>query len=416
MSINVEIITIGDEILIGQIVDTNSAWMAQQLNLYGFSVIQISSVSDNKELIKEALNEAEARASIILITGGLGPTKDDLTKSTLCEYFDSTLMFNEEVYQDVELLFKDRGLEVTPLNRMQAEVPDKCKVIRNKVGTAPGMWFEKQGKIYISMPGVPYEMKTMMQNEILPQLKKQFVSEHILHHTLLTQGIGESILAEEISEWENALPENFKLAYLPSVSSVRLRLTATGFDYDKLKSTFDKQINTLKEQVYKYCYGENGDSLEKVVGDMLKSNHKTISTAESCTGGHLAAKITKVPGSSAYYKGSVIAYANETKQNLLEINPDDLEQFGAVSRQVVEGMAKGVMKKLQTDYAIATSGIAGPDGGTANKPVGMVWIAIAEEGRVFSKYFLLGNDRGRVIEAASLTALNLFRRFMLNEI
>lgn len=413
---DVEIITIGDEILIGQIIDTNSAWMAQQLNLRGFKVKQITSISDDETHILKALNEATTRASVVLITGGLGPTKDDITKKTLCKYFNSSLMLNSEVYEDVEKLFKDRGYEVTPLNRGQAEIPANCEAIRNQVGTAPGMWFNENGVIYVSMPGVPFEMMHLMENKILPKLSAHFKAPYILHHTLLTQGIGESMLADQISSWEDTLPSHIKLAYLPSISAVRLRLSGYGDHLEKLQNEFNGQLAQLKALVWKYCYGENDDTLESVIGKLLLKNGHTLATAESCTGGQIAATITKVPGCSAYYKGSIVSYANEIKENLLGVNQEDLNSYGAVSKQVVEGMVIGVIKKMEVDYAIATSGIAGPEGGTDDKPVGTVWIAIASKDKLYSKQFLLGKNRERIIQAATLTSLNLLRRFILNEL
>lgn len=411
----VEIITIGDEILIGQIVDTNSAWMAQQLNLKGFKVKQISSVSDDETHILNALKEASQRASIVIITGGLGPTKDDITKKSLCKYFKTELVFSDEVYIDVERLFKDRGYEVSEMNRAQAMVPSNCEVIRNTVGTAPGMWFNYNGCIYISMPGVPYEMMYLMEHSVLPKLSSHFKSPHIIHHTILTQGIGESILAEKLSDWEDALPAHFKLAYLPSVSAVRLRLTAVGEDMVNMQKIFDEQISQLKKIVSKYCYGENSDTLEFVIGEMLKMRGKTLGTAESCTGGNIASLITKVAGSSNYFKGTIVSYANEVKVKQLHVLPKDLEDYGAVSKQVVESMAKGALTTLNVDYAIATSGIAGPDGGSNEKPVGTVWIAVADHDHVYSKKYLFGKNRERTIQAASLTALNLLRRFIKGE-
>jgi nicotinamide-nucleotide amidase len=408
----VEIITIGDEILIGQIVDTNSAWMAQQLNMRGFSVKQISSVSDSEQHILNALSEASARASIVLITGGLGPTKDDITKKTLCKYFHTQLVFNDEVYSDVERLFKERGYQVSAVNRSQAEVPANCTVIRNTVGTAAGMWFNENGVVYVSMPGVPYEMMHLMENNVLPMLTQHFKAPYILHHTLLTQGIGESILAEKIQHWEEALPDGIKLAYLPSVSAVRLRLSGRGANEQKLQKEFDEQLFKLKYLVGKCCYGENNDTLESVVGRLLRSKHQTIATAESCTGGQIAASITKVPGASDYFKGAVIAYANEVKMNQLSVSSEDIEKHGAVSKQVVESMALGAMKLLHTDCAIATSGVAGPDGGSAEKPVGTVWIAVANQSTVYSRKFLFGKNRDRNIQAATLTALNLMRNLL----
>jgi nicotinamide-nucleotide amidase len=390
--------------------------MAQQLNLRGFKVKQVSSVSDDENHILNALQEASTRVSIVLITGGLGPTKDDITKKTLCKYFNTSLVFNEDVFMDVEKLFNDRGYQVTPLNRGQAEVPANCAVLKNTVGTAPGMWFEEKGIVYVSMPGVPYEMMNMMEDTVLPKLEKHFKTTMIIHHTLLTQGIGESILAEKISAWEDALPSHIKLAYLPAISSVRLRLSGFGDDQVKLKTDFEKQLSQLKILVGKYCYGENDDTLELVIGKLLKAQGKTLGTAESCTGGQIAAIVTKVPGSSAYYKGSIISYANEIKEQYLAVRNDDLESYGAVSKVVVETMAKSLLKKLNVDYSIATSGIAGPEGGTAAKPVGTVWIAVANHEKVYSKQFLFGKNRARTIQAATLTSLNLLRRFILNEL
>ena len=412
----VEIITIGDEILIGQIVDTNSAWMAQQLNLSGFSVKQISSVSDNETHILKALTEASSRAGVVIITGGLGPTKDDITKKTLCKYFNTSLVFNEEVYKDVERLFTERGYEVTALNRGQAEVPANCETIRNPVGTAPGMWFEHDNIIYVSMPGVPYEMMQMMEKSILPKLASHFKAPNIMHHTILTQGIGESILAEKIGAWEEALPTHIKLAYLPSVSAVRLRLSAYGEDKNILQAQFNQEIEALRKLVTKYCYGENDDTLASVIGKLLLAEGKTLATAESCTGGQIASTITIVPGCSAYYKGSIVSYANEIKESFLNVSKDDLITYGAVSKQVVEAMACGAIAALGVDYAIATSGIAGPDGGSDEKPVGTVWIAVADKHKVFAKQFLFGKNRERTIQAATLTSLNLLRRFILNEL
>jgi nicotinamide-nucleotide amidase len=339
-----------------------------------------------------------------------------LPKKTLCKYFNTSLVLNEDVYKDVEQLFKDRGYEVTALNRGQAEVPDNCIAIRNPVGTAPGMWFESNGVVYVSMPGVPYEMMHMMEHAVLPKLKSHFNAPIIMHHTLLTQGIGESRLAEEISEWEESLPTNIKLAYLPSVSAVRLRLSGYAEDKEQLQIEFKKQLNLLRKLIGKYCFGENIDTLETVVGNMLKISQKTIATAESCTGGQIAASITKVPGCSAYFKGTIVSYANEVKENFLGVAHEEIVKHGAVSKQVVEAMAMGIIKAMNVDFAIATSGVAGPDGGSFEKPVGMVWIAVASKDKVFSKQFLLGKNRERIIQAATLTSLNLLRRFMLGEL
>jgi len=415
-----EIITIGDEILIGQVIDTNSAFIAQQLNLSGIAVKQISSVSDNKEHILKALDEAAQRAQLILITGGLGPTKDDITKHTLSQYFNSGWRLDEEVLKHVEFLFNSRGLQVTPINRKQAEVPDNCTVIVNANGTAPGMWFEKDLKVFVSMPGVPYEMKAMMLNEVIPRLKIKFKLPVIVHKTILTQGIGESFLADLIEDWENSLALHaIKLAYLPSPGMVRLRLSLSGTDEKQLNEVVDAKIRELQSLISQYIYGyetygEEPPTLGTIIGKLLRKQHKTLATAESCTGGYIAHLITKVAGSSDYYKGSVVSYTNDIKVLELGIKEANIINYGAVSSQVVEAMAAGIKHKFNTDYAIATSGIAGPTGGTAELPVGTIWIAVATANGVFSEKFLFGNNRERNIERASLAALNMLRKAIEN--
>ncbi len=417
----VEIITIGDEILIGQIVDTNSAFIGTILNLNGISVKQISSVSDNREHILKALDEAKSRADIILITGGLGPTKDDITKKTLCEYFITTMRFDEGAYEDVVNLFAQYGKEVTPINRLQAEVPENCEVIRNKNGTAPGMWFDVDGKIFVSMPGVPYEMKAMMQQQIIPKLKSKFKLPFIFHKTVLTQGIGESHLSEIIADWEDSLTSlNIKLAYLPSPGMVRLRLSTTGSDETLLRNNVEKKIEELKtiisEYIYGYeIYGEEKETLEQLVGKLLREKNKTISTAESCTGGYISHLLTLVSGSSEYYIGSVISYSYEIKETELGVSKQVLEMQGAVSQPVVEQMAKAIREKYKTDYSIAASGIAGPSGGTDEKPVGTVWIAIATPDKIISEKFLFGNNRERNIHKTANAALNMLRKELTNK-
>lgn len=412
----VEIITIGDEILIGQIVDTNSAFIAQLLNLNGMSVKQISSVSDHSEHIMKALDEAKGRADIILITGGLGPTKDDITKKTLCKYFKTTMRFDEGAYKDVVNIFAIYGKEVSPLNRLQAEVPAICEVIHNYNGTAPCMWFDVNGKIFVSMPGVPYEMKALMKEQIVPKLKQRFRFSFIFHKTVLTQGIGESALSELISDWEDSLAAlNIKLAYLPSPGMVRLRLSTKGEKESLLKENVEKKIEELKGIISEYIYGyerfgEEKETLEQMVGKLLREKKKTISTAESCTGGYISHMLTKVPGSSDYYIGSVISYAYEIKETELGVPHDIILKYGAVSQPVVEQMAKSIREKYKTDYAISASGIAGPSGGTKEKPVGTVWIAIATPDKVFSAKFLFGNNRERNIHKTANAALNMLRK------
>ncbi|MEI6487494.1 MAG: competence/damage-inducible protein A [Bacteroidota bacterium] len=411
-----EIITIGDEILIGQIVDTNSAFIGQLLNLNGISVKQITSVSDNREHIIEALNEAKSRADIILITGGLGPTKDDITKKTLCEYFNTTMRFDEDAYTDVVNLFAQYGKEVTATNRLQAEVPAICEVIRNYNGTAPCMWFDVDNKIYVSMPGVPYEMKALMKNQIVPKLKQRFSFPSIFHKTVLTQGIGESHLSDLLTNWEDSLAElNIKLAYLPAPGMVRLRLSTKGNNQQNLMVNVERKIEELKliipEYIYGYeTFGEENETLEQIIGKLLKSKKQTISTAESCTGGYISHLITKVPGSSDYYVGSVISYSYEIKETELGVSQKILDEQGAVSQPVVEQMARAIQKKYKTDYSIAASGIAGPGGGTNDKPVGTVWIALATPERVIAEKFQFGNHRERNIQKTANAALNLLRK------
>ena len=412
----VEIITIGDEILIGQIVDTNSAYIATLLNLNGISVKQISSVSDDREHILKALDEAKERADIILITGGLGPTKDDITKKTLCDYFKTTMRFDEKVYEDVVNIFAQYNKEVTALNSLQAEVPSICEVIRNYNGTAPGMWFDVEDKIFVSMPGVPYEMKAMMKEQVVPKIKERFKLPKIYHKTVLTQGLGESFLSELISDWEDSLAAvNIKLAYLPAPGMVRLRLSTKGEDEQLLIENVDKKIEELKKIISEYIYGyevfgEEKESLEQIVGNLLRNKKKTLSTAESCTGGYISHLITSIPGSSHYYVGSVISYSYGIKETELAVPKKLLDTEGAVSKAVVEQMAKAIREKYKTDYSISASGIAGPDGGTPDKPIGTVWIAIATPEKIISEKFLFGNNRKRNIEKTANAALNMLRK------
>jgi nicotinamide-nucleotide amidase len=404
-----EIITIGDELLIGQVIDTNSAWMADELSLIGIKVNQITSISDNREHILTTLREASQRADILLITGGLGPTNDDITKQTLSEYFDSPLVFNEPAYRQVEQLFALRGFPVTQLNRMQAMLPACCTALSNSNGTAPGMWFEKENTIYVSMPGVPFEMKTMMTNEVLPKLTS-FSQIAIVHKTILTQGVGESFLAAAIAPWENNLPGHIKLAYLPQPGLVRMRLSATGDDSAKLQKEIALWVSKLKKMIPELIFGYDGDTLEEITGRQLLALNFSLSTAESCTGGYLAHLITSISGSSNYFKGSVVAYANEIKENLLGVRPETLLEHGAVSEATVKEMAVGVCRKLGTTCSIAISGIAGPQGGTHEKPVGTTWIAVATPAGLIAEKFLLGEHRGRNIRKAGITALNMLRK------
>jgi len=410
-----EIISIGDELLIGQVVNTNASWMAAELNRSGINVAHIAAISDKEKDIHKAVDDALQRADLILLTGGLGPTKDDITKLTLARYFGTGMVFHKPTFEKVKGFFAARNIEMTELNRKQAEIPENCMPLENNYGTAPGMWFEKNGKIIVSMPGVPFEMKPMLTGQILPKLRKQFKLPHIIHKTIMTTGMAESLMAEKIKEWENNLPEDIKLAYLPQPGIVRLRLSATGKDVVKLHDEVEKYGKLLHHYIPELIYGYDEITLEEVTGQMLFERKATVSTAESCTGGYLAHLITSIPGSSNYFKGSIVSYANEVKIKQLGVDPSDLEKYGAVSRQVVEQMANGAREKLQTDYSLAISGIAGPDGGTKEKPVGTVWIALATPQKIYSNLFYFGEHRGRNIRRSALAALNLLRLEMLKK-
>lgn len=408
-----EIITIGDELLIGQVVDTNSAWMAVKLNEAGIQVKQITSVSDNRDHIIQALNEAQTRADLILITGGIGPTPDDITKKTLAGYFNTRLVFSEKVYQDILELLGKRSIPVNEQNRKQAEVPENALILPNKYGTAPGMWFDLNDKIFVSMPGVPHEMKALMENEVIPRVLKLNDTMVILHRTILTYGTFEARLAEILAGFEKNLPAEVNLAYLPSNGVIRLRLTIAGTDRKSLENILDQETGKLYRIIPHYIFGRDDDTLEKVVGKLLTEYQKTLSVAESCTGGNISKKITSVPGSSGYYIGSVIAYSNRIKEDVLGVNRDTILKYGAVSREVVEKMAKGVRQLYRTDFSLATSGIAGPEGGTVEKPVGTTWIAVSGSETVISKKFNFGSERQRNIERASLAGLNMLRMVLM---
>ncbi|MGC3979444.1 MAG: competence/damage-inducible protein A [Paludibacteraceae bacterium] len=402
----VEIITIGDEILIGQVVDTNSAWMAVELNKAGFQISQITSVHDNAEHVKNSLDLALSKNTIVLITGGLGPTKDDITKRTLSEYFNTRLVFDESVLRNIENVFRNRNIAVNQLTYDQAYVPEVCTVIQNAVGTAPLMWFDQDDKVIVSMPGVPFEMKRAMNDEIIPRLIKKYQPSTVIHKTVQTYGIGESALALKIEEWENALPPYLHLAYLPNFGVVRLRLTGTGKEPLQLEFEMNQRIHSLGEILGNYIFTLEDKPIEAVLLDKLRRKNKTIATAESCTGGNIAHKLTLIPGASEVFKGTVVAYSNEVKKNILAVSDDDLNEFGAVSMPIVEQMASGARKLLKTDVAISVSGIAGPAGGTEDKPVGTVWIAFANGNDVVSKQFNFGNySRENMIERSTMAAL-----------
>ena len=406
---NAEIITIGDELLIGQVVNTNASWMAAELSGAGIAVTQITTTSDNGEEIAAAMANAESRADVVLLTGGLGPTRDDITKSVLCNYFHCDLVFNQSVYNHIVALFNVRGFSLTEVNKQQAFVPEKCSVLPNANGTAPAMWFESSDTIFVSMPGVPFEMKGIMTDHVIPLLKKRNGDIAIIHHTIITHGVGESWLADKIQSWELNLPNGYNLAYLPKPGMVRLRISATGADAESLEKGVSDEVEKLKLLIPELIVGYGMDTLESVVTAILIEAGKTVCTAESCTGGMIAQMLTSVPGVSACFVGSVVAYSNDVKQHVLGVKSDALERFGAVSETVVIQMAEGAKRLLKTDYAIATSGIAGPQGGTEEKPVGTIWIALATPRKTIAKKFHFGDNRERNIKRSAAAALNLLR-------
>lgn len=413
-TVTAEIVTIGDEILIGQIENTNASWLARQMNLNGYSVVHMNTTADESDAIKNALDLALGRTDIVLITGGLGPTKDDITKKALAEYFDSQLVLDKEMLKKVTGFFASRGIALSETNKRQAEIPDRCEPVINDHGTAPGMLFRKGNKVVVSMPGVPLEMKNMMMMKVLPRLKAIFHGQQIVHKTVMTHGMGESHLSDTIHEWEGSLPGHIRLAYLPRPGIVRMRLSAAGDDRALLEKEINSELQKLRQLIPDLIFGYDDQSMEEVVGVMLRQKKMTVATAESCTGGAIAAGITSVPGSSDYFKGGIVAYENDIKQRLLDVSPEDIEAYGAVSKTVVEQMAIGAKKHLKTDFALATSGIAGPDGGTPEKPVGTVWIALASESGVVSEKFLFGNNRQRNTQRSVLGAINMLRKHLLD--
>jgi nicotinamide-nucleotide amidase len=407
------IITIGDELLIGQVIDTNSAWMAQQLNKAGVSVRARVAVGDDAEEIIKALDTERANSDVILITGGLGPTSDDITTRLLCDYFGGKMVINEGALQNVKNLFeKIYKKPASQVNLSQAEVPDVCDVIQNKRGSAPGMVFHKDHTIYVSMPGVPYEMQGIME-QVIPMLQKEFHLPAIIHRTILTAGIGESALAAMIVDFEEHLPEEIKLAYLPNYGMVRLRLTTTGFDKEATEKTIDSQFNQLKELVKTYMVTDEDETMQVVLGKLLVQHKKTISTAESCTGGTIASLITSVAGSSRYFEGSIVSYSYGVKESLLDVKNQTLETYGAVSEEIVKEMLTGILNKVKTNYGIAVSGIMGPNGGTPDKPVGTVWIAVGNKERCVTQKLQQRFQRQKNIEVTSVMALNMMRKFIL---
>ena len=409
-----EIITIGDEILIGQIVDTNSQWIGTELNKIGVSVYQITSIQDDKQHILNALKEAQERADIVIITGGLGPTKDDITKYTIAEYFKDTLELNEEVVNHIIALFAKHNIPFGELNRLQGMMPTKATYLKNNLGTAPGMWFYENKTVFVSLPGVPNEMKGLMTDKVLPKIQQQFKLPFIIHKTIITYGLGESSLAERIEDFENNLPSFIKLAYLPNYGKVRLRLSAKGDDKKLLEDSLEEQIAVLYKIIPDIItgIGEDGE-IEKRVGVLLVKSGKSVCTAESLTGGKIASTIVSVPGSSAYYKGGFVTYSAETKINLLGVSKQTIEKYSVVSTEVAKEMAIGAKEKLQTNYAIAVTGNAGPTTDHNDKSVGVVFIALATDTEVVVKEFNFGKPRGRVIDKTVNESLDMLQKEIL---
>lgn len=410
----VSIIAIGDELLIGQVVDTNSGWIAQEITPYGWRVKSVRVVADNANEIKKAVSDAFNETNIVLTTGGLGPTKDDITKQTLCDFFGGELIYDKEVEKNVLEVVAKRSLKINPLTAAQAYVPSSCKVIQNKVGTAPIMWFEKDGKVLVSMPGVPFEMQEMMHTEVFPQLKKRFQKDETVElKTFIVIGYSESLLAAALEEFENNLPKEIHLAYLPKPGLVRLRLTGVSKNSDDLTTKMEQAEQSLKQTLGESIICDKDMSVAEILGSLLTKKQFTVSTAESCTGGNIAHEITAVAGCSSYFKGTVVAYANEVKQNVLGVSQETLEKEGAVSEPTVRQMVEGVAQKLHTNCAIATSGIAGPGGGTDEKPVGTVWIAATANGKTVSELYHFAGNRSRVINHATTMAQLMLIKMLL---
>lgn len=410
-----EIITIGDELLIGQTVDTNSAWMGAELSRAGFDILRRLSVHDRREDILYALENVSRNTDVVLITGGLGPTSDDITKQTLCEFFGTELIVDQEVLSMLTEMMARRYIGLNENNRKQAEVPASCRVLTNAKGTAPGMWFEKGNRIFVSMPGVPFEMKYIMSTHVIPELNKRFRTQVIIHRNIMTFGTYEARLAELLTDFEASLPGNVRLAYLPSFGVIKLRLTGIGKDEDTLTRTLDKQVSELHRYIHEYIFAEEETSLEAVVGALLREKKATLSAAESCTGGRISQMITSIPGSSDYFRGSVIAYHNSIKSSLLGVNPETLDKYGAVSEEVAAQMAEGVRKATGTDFSVAVTGIAGPGGGTPLKPVGTVCIGVSSPTRTITMKYVFGNERLINIDRFATSALNLLRLQIISQ-
>ena len=404
---NVSIINIGDELLIGQVVNTNATTMSKMLIAAGMDIKETTVIADDRDSITNTLTRCLETSDAVLITGGLGPTKDDVTKKVLCEFFDSKLIESQEALDNIKRIFAARGYELTPINRQQAWVPECCTMINNVLGTAPCMWFERDGKVVVSMPGVPFEMENLMKTEVVARLQEHFATGHIINKNILVQGIGESFLSDLIEQWELSLPDTIRLAYLPQAGMVKLRLTARGKDIDLLNNQIANAINQLYPIAGQYIVGEDCETLAELVHKTMIANGKTLATAESCTGGAIACRLTALSGASAYFRGGVVAYSNEVKECILGVNPDTLKQYGAVSEETVREMVEGVRTRLGSDYAVATTGIAGPTGGTPDKPVGTVWIAVAGPTGIETRLKKFGDDRQRTIDRTCNEAFSM---------
>lgn len=411
--VKAKIITIGDELLLGQVVNTNASWLGEQLNINGFQLVSVLTIGDGENDILQALDSSND-VDIVIITGGLGPTADDITKPTLCKFFDTELALNDDALDNILEIFRLRGYQMSERNRQQAFIPKSCTYIPNRFGTAPCMWFEKNKTVYISMPGVPFEMKSIFKTELIERLKSHFKPTPYARRVIMTTGIGESFLADRIKDWEESLPEFMSLAYLPQYGMVRLRIDARHENEIFMQKSLDEQVKKLSELIPEHIFAYEDRPISEVVVNILKERKETLATAESCTGGSIAKMITSIPGCSSIYKGSVVSYATVVKENVLEVKHDDVIDHSVVSKEVVEQMAVGAREVMNTDYALATTGIAGPDGGTEENPVGTVWIALATPDSVISKRYNFGKDRQNNIERSCITAFEMLRQHLLN--
>lgn len=411
----VQIITIGDELLIGQVIDTNSAWMGQELNKVGFEIDKITSISDEAEAITTTLQTALDAVDVVLLTGGLGPTKDDITKKVLANFFDATMVFDESTFNRIQRLFDKLGRSTTEAHMQQAYMPDKATILLNKMGTAPGMWFEEGGKVVVSMPGVPYEMKYLMEAEVIPRMLKKFEGTPLVYRTVLTVGEGESRIAKRLSLFLETLPDFVKVAYLPGTGMVRIRLTARGENKAELQQLLEEKVKEIEAIIPEFVFGFDKETLETAVGAILLKQNKMLALAESCTGGRIAHRITSQPGCSAYFAGGFVTYSNDLKMDILGVNPNTLKEYGAVSEQTVLEMLEGCLKQTKAAVAISVSGIAGPSGGTPDKPVGTIWIAVGTLDQQETRLLQLGKDRERNIEYTATQALNMVRQFISKE-